>query len=172
MRHDFSVASLLSDWIFNISASLKFWKWDRTPLMVLENQGALQLTRGEIGGIAVLAVALFVGGGVIAFQLQKREYGQSGDLLPRNRILWIGLGIGLTLLVLSFPAYLLLNSARMLWRTQFLSGMGTGMVMGSMISLAARYLSQTWLKANISFQRVKKSSKGSEGCFRTMLRHY
>ena len=159
MRHNFSVASLFSDWIFNISASLRFWKWDQIPL-VAGNQGMLQLSQEQIAGLAVLAVGVFIGGGVIAFQLQKREHGQNRDLLPGNRILWISLGIGLTLLVLSFPAYLLLNSARSLWRTQFLSGIGTGIVMGSMISLAAGYFSQTWLRANISVQRVRKSSKG------------
>jgi hypothetical protein len=45
------------------------------------------------------------------------------------------LASGFAVLVLSFPVYLLLNSARGLWRTQFLSGIGSGIVMAALLGL-------------------------------------
>ncbi len=41
-------------------------------------------------------------------------------------------------MTLSFPVYLLLNTARMLWRTQFLSGFGAALVLASAACLVAR----------------------------------
>jgi hypothetical protein len=44
---------------------------------------------------------------------------------------------GVLVLVLSFPAYLILSSSRMLWRTQFLSGVGAAMVFAGLLGLIA-----------------------------------
>jgi hypothetical protein len=41
------------------------------------------------------------------------------------------------LVALSFPVYLLLDSARSLWRTQFLSGIGAGLVLAALCGLAS-----------------------------------
>ena len=49
--------------------------------------------------------------------------------------------VGTLLLAASFPAYLLLSSSRSLWRTQFLSGLGASLILGSLISLVALPLS-------------------------------
>jgi hypothetical protein len=46
---------------------------------------------------------------------------------------------GAAALVLSFPVYLLLDSARTLWRTQFLSGIGAALVLASLVALPLSY---------------------------------
>jgi hypothetical protein len=48
--------------------------------------------------------------------------------------------IGAALLILSFPAYLLLTSARSVWRTQFLSGIGFGVMAAAVVALVASYV--------------------------------
>jgi hypothetical protein len=158
IRRDLSKAVLVNDWIFNIVASLQFWKWNRVQMMV-EQPGMVQLTHGQLIVLAILTVGIFMGGGVATVYLQKRERGQMGEALPRNHSLWVILGIGLLLLIFSFPAYLLLNTARSLWRTQFLSGIGAAVVMGAVVSLAANYLLGLWSKVNTSAQ---KGMNGSE----------
>jgi hypothetical protein len=52
-----------------------------------------------------------------------------------NRFWWGLLAAGGVLLILSFPVYLLLDSARGLWRTQFLSGIGAGLVWTAVLGL-------------------------------------
>jgi uncharacterized protein (DUF697 family) len=51
------------------------------------------------------------------------------------RTWWALLGVGFILVALSFPVYLLLDSARGLWRTQFLSGIGAGLVLAALSGL-------------------------------------
>jgi hypothetical protein len=157
MRHSLSIAVLMSDWIFNILASLEFWKWDRVRVIVA-SQDIGQLTQSQLLALVVLAIGSFIIGGISVIYLQKRKQGYMGELLPRNRILWINLGIGLILLILSFPAYLLLNTATSLWRTQFLSGIGTAVVMGAVVSLVTNYLLRPWAKVSILAQKVRKSA--------------
>jgi len=53
------------------------------------------------------------------------------------RTWWTLLGVGFIWVALSFPVYLLLDSARGLWRTQFLSGIGAGLVLAALCGLAA-----------------------------------
>lgn len=64
---------------------------------------------------------------------------------PRRDALRV-LAMGAVWLPLSFPAYLLLNSSRSLWRTQILSGPGTAMILSGAIFLAARGLPWSFLR--------------------------
>jgi hypothetical protein len=59
---------------------------------------------------------------------------------------WVLLAVGFVLLVLSFPVYLLLDSARGLWRTQFLSGIGAGLVLTAVMGLASRAFGRSMLR--------------------------
>jgi hypothetical protein len=54
---------------------------------------------------------------------------------------------GLAAVVLSFPAYLLLAGAATLWRTQFLSGIGSAMAWASLAGLGASLLPPRWPRA-------------------------
>lgn len=126
MRNDWAPSVLLSDWGFNIVASLKFWAWAGTtewhadPVQVLLP--------------ALAAVAIFSGGVALCHRYAQKQSGPA-DQEDHLSNYWSLLGIGLALVALSFPAYLLLNSARSLWRTQFLAGVGAALVFGGVIGL-------------------------------------
>jgi hypothetical protein len=72
--------------------------------------------------------------------------------------------------VLSFPAYLILESARSLWRTQILSSFGAGIILAAAIGLFASYSSSLWIRISLitalgglvigygSFSAVKKAA--------------
>ncbi|TAK08698.1 hypothetical protein EPO44_02210 [bacterium] len=82
-------------------------------------------------------------------------------------------------MVLSFPAYLLLDSARMLWRTQFLSGIGAALVMGTVIGLLAVPLSKDILRfmvllifgATVSFFGASAALKAGAFHYQIWERH-
>jgi len=121
MRKGWTVTSLLSDWWFNISASLEFWKWlhPDPPARVL--LGVMSAVLVTLGGVAVL---------VLANGVRKRRP------FTENASAWgLLVGAGFMAVVLSFPAYLLLDSARWLWRTQFLSGVGAAVFFTALLGL-------------------------------------
>lgn len=124
MRKHWGVASIGSDWWFNIVSSLKFWSWPRS--------GALYT------GPALLAAALVLVGGMTLLLLARNRGGSWFG--PSRRALWILLTAGLVGVVLSFPVYLLLDSARGLWRTQFLSGIGAALVFTAILALIVDHL--------------------------------
>lgn len=131
LRHEWSMGSLASDWLFNISASLKFWNWAGTnPAAAPESQLAIP---------TVLAAAAFLAGLALLIRLRARATAP-GSRLPTSRTLWAALGAGVLLVVLSFPGYLILESARSLWRTQMLSGLGAGLFFASVIGLCGSFL--------------------------------
>jgi hypothetical protein len=128
LRKDWSFAPMLQDWLFNIGASLRFWAWPREqPARAPDTQLAL---------LAALAVVLLIGG-IIALRASR---------IPEMRKLFGALAAGLLLIVFSFPAYLLLNSARSLWRTQMLSSIGAALFLGALIVICASALQAKWLR--------------------------
>lgn len=154
LRTVWSIGSILSDWLFNVSASLRFWAWAGSePTHASSDKIALP---------ALLAVVSFLGGTILLV-------GSSGRI-PRRRALWTVLLLGLLLLILSFPAYLILDSARSLWRTQILSGFGAALVLSAAIGLCASYVSKHSLQLTLiailgtvvvaygSFSAVKKTA--------------
>ena len=85
---------------------------------------------------AALAAVVVAGAALTARRL--------GATLPDRRSLVYLLICGLVILAASFPAYVILSSARELWRTQFLSSIGAGLVLGSIIALAATLVRRSW----------------------------
>ena len=155
LRKVWSAGSILGDWLFNISASLSFWNWPRSePAYASTSQIVLP---------AILAVFVFFVG-IVLFAWSARSW------IPSRRILWTVALIGLLLLALSFPAYLILESARSLWRTQILSGFGAALILAAAIGLATSYAQSNWIRISIiallgglvvgygSFSAVKKSA--------------
>jgi hypothetical protein len=138
LRQSWPVGPILSDWLFNISASLKFWGWAGAQ--------PAQATTSQLIRPAVLAVVLFLGGVALLVWLCGARRDKDHGWIPNRRTLWTAMLVGLLLLALSFPAYLILDSARSLWRTQILSGFGAALVVSSAIGLCASYVPRNWLR--------------------------
>jgi hypothetical protein len=127
LRNDLSPGPLLSDLWFNVASSLKFASWGAHMPPVAAPGERLAL---GVGG------ATFFAAGIAAIALSLMRRGEE-DLRTNRRLLVMALGSGLALLVLSFPAYVILTSSRQLWRTQFLSGIGAGLTLAAAIALLA-----------------------------------
>lgn len=128
LRRDWTIAPIFGDWLFNIGASSKFWGWSREqPARAPETQLAL---------LAVLAAVVLVGG---MFALRAIR-------IPEMRELFGALATGFLLMAFSFPAYLLLDSARSLWRTQMLSGLGAALFLSALIVMCASAVHARWLR--------------------------
>ena len=135
MRGDFSLWALSSDLLFNVQASLEFWTWPRpTPPEVVVPVA-----------IVAAAVAFVVAGYVVVRRLERSAEAEGRIGMPPAGRLAVVLGAGLLLLTLSFPVYLLLNSSRVLWRTQFLSGVGAALVVCASAALASAWPRRTRL---------------------------
>ena len=134
VRKGWSWPSLLADWLFNIGASLKFWNWPHDEWIAPKSEAYL---------LALIAALVFFGGGLALMRLTQ-ESRRPNPFVESMRTWWILLGVGLIWVVLSFPAYLLLDSARGLWRTQFLSGIGAGLVLAAVCGLTSQaFVSRT-----------------------------
>jgi hypothetical protein len=127
MRKGWGWRSLLGDWFFNIAASLEFWKWPR---------GDWEAPKSEVYLLALLAALVFIACG-LAFMRLTRENRRPNPFVESMRTWWTLLGVGFIWVALSFPVCLLLDSARELWRTQFLSGIGAGLVLAALCGLAS-----------------------------------
>lgn len=137
MRKNWGLGSLVSDWSFNIVAGLNFWKWTRGGWRTPESQAIL---------LSSLAALLFVSAAVVVIRCGRASHRRS-VFVGTAGTYWVLLTAGFVLLALSFPAYLLLDSARGLWRTQFLSGIGAGLVLTALMALASRVFSRSILQA-------------------------
>jgi len=62
------------------------------------------------------------------------------------RKLFGALAAGFLLIAFSFPAYLLLNSARSLWRTQMLSSVGAALFLSAVIVMCVTAVQASWLR--------------------------
>ncbi len=141
LRTDWELSSIVGDVLFNIIASLSFWNWGslfsaEVPKYV-PFQGSLysaEVAKIALSILLVAALGGFIAGGILVWQKCKKD----AEILPRDGILLKLVLIGLALLVLSFPAYAMLNSARSLWRTQLLSGFGASLTIAAVASLGAR----------------------------------
>jgi hypothetical protein len=149
LRHDFTAAAIAGDWGFNIDTSLRFWKWGSG----MPHSPYYQPAVGWIAGGA--AALVFILGVLLVRRRSAQEEPATGDPadplgegesrstrrrsapLPSFAKLLKVLAAGILLLVLSFPAYLILSSSRMVWRTQFLSGIGGAMVFAALLGLIA-----------------------------------
>jgi hypothetical protein len=135
-RKDWSPAAIARDGWFNISASLGFWKWHENRLWNLAPEW--------LSGLALLGAAIYLCGWAGLLSVERRA------VVSRGPGAWLGaLLAGLAAVVLSFPAYLLLEGAALLWRTQFLSGIGTALAWASVAALAASLLPGRWPRASV-----------------------
>lgn len=126
IRKTWSANSILSDLAFNVQYSLSFWSW---------HSADPHMQKDQIFILSAAAVGVFASAGLIIAYLRNSQGIRREPI--RNSRLWYLLAVGVVFLILSFPAYLLLGETRNAWRTQFLSGIGTAMVFGTAISLAA-----------------------------------
>ena len=122
VRDDLAPTSLIGDPAYNVERSISFWRWDDSLPSASSSRFAM------FAGMA--AAAIFVVGTLLVSILTRSR----GDTLPRRHV-GLLLGAGALLLVTSFPAYLVLDSARGLWRTQFLSGIGFGIGTAALLFL-------------------------------------
>jgi hypothetical protein len=123
-RDHLSVGTLASDLVFNVRTSLDFWNWGE-PMPSASSHSMRLLGAG--------AAATIVGAGMLMYWRRRER-------VPERRTLVVLASTGAVLLVLSFPAYLILTSARSVWRTQFLSGIGFGAMAAALVTLAATYV--------------------------------
>jgi hypothetical protein len=126
LRKDFTAPALLSDLGFNIVQSLDFTSWG-----VGMPRGAY--FSSPLCWTVSLAAAFVLAGGV--WLIWRRVGSPVQRIVPSARTSALLLGAGVILLVLSFPAYVILSSARMLWRTQFLSGIGAALVLAAAVGI-------------------------------------
>jgi hypothetical protein len=138
VRQNWSIGSIASDWWFNISFSLEFWKWVRGPW-----NGSVRLA--EL--LSVMLAVVFLAGGIVIMRLWSTcKIGTSEFDFRRSSLVLI---CGLSVLVFSFPVYLILESARGLWRTQLLSGIGAGIVLASVAGLLAMAVRSTFWRIKV-----------------------
>lgn len=133
VRKTFGMSGLLSDWWFNITSSLEFWKWPRG------------IHRGADFWLSITAAAVFVAGGLIAAWYASRK--SDADHVAAVRPALLAMAAGFAAVVLSFPVYLLLDTARSLWRTQFLSTPGAGLFLAGLATLFAVKVAPRWWRA-------------------------
>jgi hypothetical protein len=125
-RSSFGVGALLHDLWFNVWSALKFTAWGSQ--MPAVTAGTERIFLGFGGAIVAASGVAVVGYGA----LRRGE-----PIVPERRPLLVALAAGLILLVLSFPAYLVLADADSLWRTQFLAGIGAALVLVAVAGLLA-----------------------------------
>jgi hypothetical protein len=116
LRPDMNLVAILHDLLLHMEHSLQFWRWATTLSPY---------------GIAVLAPAI-AGLCVVAFIIGAHLLLPSGLLgakTPPTAHLLVSFSIGLMILILSFPVYLLLAGNAIFWRTQMLSSFGSAIVL-------------------------------------------
>ena len=111
----------------------------------------------------------------LAFMRLTRENRRPNPFVESIWTWWTLLAVGFILVVLSFPVYLLLDSARGLWRTQFLSGIGAGLVLAAVCGLTSQAFVLRTAKiglflgfgAVIAFSAVPPRSKSAQSTGRS-----
>jgi hypothetical protein len=162
-RHDLSAGPLASDFLFNVRTSIEFWDWAKT--MPPASLSSMHL-------VGVAAAVTIVGAGVLM-------YWRRDDKLRDRRALVVLAAVGAITLMLSFPAYLLLTSARSVWRTQFLSGIGFATMAGALAVFAATYIRSRvgsllvalCLAATVAYFGAGASYKAAHFHYTIWLRH-
>ena len=129
------LADVMSDWWFNISQSGQFFTWAKNlpDASVLSPGCPVVWGRGALWLLIASAIAAVL---FAAWRL-GRATSSVASVSPSTRRLVVLLGWGLALLALSFPVFLLLDSARGLWRTQFIAGLGYGLSLAALAALVA-----------------------------------
>jgi hypothetical protein len=142
LRDDWGVLAILGDWLRNTWHSLAFWQWPRSMAATADTEFVVVVA--ACASAAVLAL-------VAALRLLRHQSAADVASPQAPRLELRLLALGLTLSALSFPAYLLLDTATSDWRTQLLSGPGAGIALASAVALIARRLGRSpWIAAGLS----------------------
>jgi len=159
VRDELSPLTLGSDLAYNVRASVSFWEWG-TGLPPAAHAGA------TLAGVAA-ATVFGIGALVVGLLVRHRA-----EALPRARVAFL-LGTGLVLLLASFPAYLVLEDARGLWRSQFLSGIGFGVVAAALLFLAASFIGDRRLRVlTVAVVGAAVAYAGGAAAYRAASFHY
>jgi hypothetical protein len=124
LRNDLTLTNLLADLAFNLKYALLFWHWAE----FMPHEYALQ----HHLAIPLVGALFFVLGAVGVIWTAH----SSSAVFPAAKYQVQLLAAALLLLLASFPAYLILNSARWLWRTQSLGGPAAALAMATLIGLS------------------------------------
>lgn len=126
-RSDFSAIALLKDLFSHLNHTLTFWQWGMaTPGYELAPIAPL------VGWLC--AISFLVGACLLS------PLGIRGLQLPTTKSLVLTLFVGVVILLLSFPIYLLLAGNTNFWRTQMLAVFGFATVAGAVLLLLAKLL--------------------------------
>lgn len=125
LRSDLSPVAIAHDWLTHLQQSLQFWQWGSNTVVTGVGVFAPIVALGCVGAF-----------GVGIYLLQRTP--AVALKLPPPRSLWGATRIGLLVLILSFPVYVLLEGNVIFWRTQMLSSVGAAIALvGSMGLLAS-----------------------------------
>jgi len=127
LRPDMNAAAILHDLHLHLQQSLQFWRWAAT----LSPYGVAVLAPAIAG---LCTIAFIIGAHLLS------PPGLIGAKTPPKIHLLMSFAIGLMILILSFPVYLLLAGNTMFWRTQMLSGFGSAIVLSSGILLLTQVM--------------------------------
>ena len=136
-----TASTFFGDWWFNIREGLHFSKWAEglPSASSLAPSSAIVWSPLAIWLTVGATIAIFIG--LIWVFARQEKRAQADELPTRSRLLILG-GWGATLFVFSFPVFLLLDSSRMLWRTQFIASLGYGVLVAVAAGLLASILSE------------------------------
>ena len=160
VRDDLAPTSLIGDLAYNVERSISFWRWD-------DGLPAASSSRyATFAGMATAAV--FVSGTLLVWILTRSR--EDGFARRHAALL---LGAGALLLLASFPAYLVLADARVLWRTQFLSGIGFGIGSAALLLLVASLIGNRVIRVlAIAGVGAAVAFAGGSSSYRTANWHY
>jgi hypothetical protein len=124
LRHDWSPSALVHDWLVNCYESIAFWRWPRH----YEQLAGYDSHRVVVFTFALVAAVTVVG----VFFCFRRKQAQAMHTWNAAKLIVLGV----SLIILSFPVYVLLDNATNLWRTQMLSGPAVGIAFAGLAALA------------------------------------
>lgn len=127
LRSDLTPLAIAKDWLTHIGQSLQFWQWGSTNTPV------------GVGLVAPVVAMVCVGAFSVGIYLLLRTPDVSLKL-PTARQLWAVTRIGLLILILSFPVYILLEGNVIFWRTQMLSSVGAAIALVGGICLLVQLI--------------------------------
>lgn len=161
-REDWEPLELVSDFIFNVRASLEFWNWGEWAAPPRADGTALLLA-------VLAALAVLIGGAALV----RHGRATNRPLLPSGRRALALFAAGVVILGASFPAYLASEFSRDLWRTQFLSGVGAAIVIAAVLAISAWLIRHATLGAALATCVVALVTFfGTAAAYRASQYHY
>jgi hypothetical protein len=132
------ITRILSDWWFNIQEGLHFTKWaeGQPTATAIAPASALVCSPALLWCLIGSSVTVLL---IVAWKLAFRSAPPAREFPGRRRLLVLA-GCGAALFAFSFPVFLLLDSARGLWRTQFIAGLGYGLLVVAVAGILASFV--------------------------------